>query len=374
MIDWLTRESHIFFNPKLPGAIKDRLKMANLPTLPGHIWLSSSGTTSTSVLTLYALSKEALLAAAEAANYHLEVTEKDIWLNVLPHFHVGGIAILARAHLARQRIVDRNSVPWSAESFHEWCENERVTLTSLVPTQLFDLVEFGVRAPEKLRAIVLGGAATDEILYRRARELGFNCLPSFGMTECCSQVATATLKSLESHEFPALRVLPHIEVKLDDDGQLAIQSPALFTMRLDFYPDHNEPMWRVGDWYITKDRADITQEGDTVSWLKPTGRSDDEIKISGELVNLAELNKLFHRVSGMSEVAILSQKDSRRGHEIVVALPEEAILASAKWIEAFNREVVPVGKIMASYFVEKIPRTELGKVRVAELRETLGLK
>lgn len=373
MIDWQSRDSHVLFNPKLPDALKDRLKIANLPQLAGHIWLGSSGTTATSVVTLYALSKDAFLVAAEAANTHLQVTEKDIWLNVLPYFHVGGVSIWARGFLARQQVVDRNVVPWSAERFHEWCENEKATLTSLVPTQLFDLVELGARAPAKLRAIVLGGAATDEILYRRARELGFNCLPSYGMTECCSQVATASLKSLENQEFPELQVLPHVEVKTDEDGHLAVQSPALFTMRLDCHVDHFEPLWRAGDWYVTKDRAEIREVSEGVTYLNPLGRSGDEIKVSGELINLEELNKLFRRISGMTECSVLAQKDERRGYEIVVALPQEAIIASKKWIENFNREVLPVAKIVACYFVDKIPRTELGKVRTAELRVTLGI-
>ena len=41
-----------------------------------------------------------------------------------------------------------------------------------------------------------GGAVSDE-LYRDARALGWRVLPSYGMTECCSQVATALSDSPE---------------------------------------------------------------------------------------------------------------------------------------------------------------------------------
>ncbi len=299
---------------------------------------------------------------------------KDVWLNNLPLFHVGGISILARASLAGQKVVDRSLAEWSPEQFHQWCENEKVTLTSLVPTQLFDLCELGVRAPDRLRAIIVGGGATDEVLFRRARALGFKCLPSYGMTECCSQVATATLESLSNDDYPEMRALPHVELQIDDDQNLAVQTPALFTMRVDCYADHFEPIWRAGDWYFTKDRAQVYQTAEGVTWLKPLGRIDDEVKISGELVNLNELNILFRRISGLSESCVLAQNNVRRGSDIVVALPSEAFEASKKWIEKFNAEVMPIAKIQSSYFLEKIPRTELGKVRVAELKQQLGLK
>jgi o-succinylbenzoate---CoA ligase len=373
VIDWNSLESHIYVNPKIPQHLRDRLKIVNMPILPAHIWLSSSGTTAEGVLSLYGLRKSALIVAAEGANYHLEATAQDVWLNVLPHFHVGGIAIFARAFMTESKVHDRSHLPWSAESFHSWCENERVTLTSLVPTHLWDLVEFGVRAPQKLRAIVVGGAALDEALYLKARELGFNCLPSYGMTECGSQVATAALSSLAKNEFPDLQVLPHLEVMVDEDGRLGVKSDALFTMKVELRHDRFEPLWRAGDWYFTKDRASVRQVESGTSWIKPLGRSDDEIKISGELVDLTSLNNLFRRVSGMHESVILAQPEARRGHEIVAVLPREAFLAADKWVANFNTQVLPVARVKALYFVDNIPRTELGKVRTGELRIELGL-
>ena len=64
--------------------------------------------------------------------------------------------------------------------------------SSLVPAQVLDLVRAGLRPPPVLRAIVVGGGAISAELYRDARALGWPVLPSYGMTECCSQIATAT--------------------------------------------------------------------------------------------------------------------------------------------------------------------------------------
>src|SRR5207253_1068669 len=88
-----------------------------------------------------------------------------------------------------------------ARTVKKW-KDRKVTLTSLVPTQVFDLVSANLTAPKNLRAAVIGGGALDPSLYLKARELGWALLPSYGLTECASQVATASLDSLGKKEFP----------------------------------------------------------------------------------------------------------------------------------------------------------------------------
>ncbi len=54
---------------------------------------------STGEFKLVALSKAAVLNAAESANRHLESGpgSEDVWLHCLPDYHVGGLGIWARA-------------------------------------------------------------------------------------------------------------------------------------------------------------------------------------------------------------------------------------------------------------------------------------
>ena len=102
-------------------------------------------------------------------------------------------------------------------------------LGALVPTQVFDLVHAGRAAPASVRAIVVGGGALGSDLYTRARELGWPLLPSYGATECASQIATASLASLAADAFPELEILSHAEVRTDAEGRIAVRSPALLT-------------------------------------------------------------------------------------------------------------------------------------------------
>jgi O-succinylbenzoic acid--CoA ligase len=72
-------------------------------------------------------------------------------------------------------------------------ETGHVTLASFVPTMLRRLLEVRQgRLPLTVRAILLGGAAAPQDLLARALAAGWPIASTYGLTEACSQVATAT--------------------------------------------------------------------------------------------------------------------------------------------------------------------------------------
>ncbi|HEU4888396.1 MAG TPA: AMP-binding protein, partial [Thermoanaerobaculia bacterium] len=214
VIDWTSGASHVLLNPRMPADEQARLR-SFVTDLPGHLWLATSGTTG--ALKLAALSKEAMLASAAAVNRHLEASASDVWGSVLPSFHVGGLGIFARAFLSGGRVVRRS---WDAQTF---AADREMTLASLVPAQVSDLVRLRLPSPANLRAVVVGGGALLDAHYCDARALGWPLLSSYGMTETCSQVATATLAS------PELMLLDHLEARTEPDGCLAFRGASLFT-------------------------------------------------------------------------------------------------------------------------------------------------
>ena len=325
-IDWEADESHLLLNPRMPAEDRERLESFAIG-LPGHVWLSTSGTTG--ALKLTALSKRALLASAAAVNRHLKSDANDVWLCVLPTFHVGGLGIHARAFLSGARVVTGG---WDG-----------VTLASLVPAQVSDLVRDSVVPPRSLRAVVVGGGALAEDLDRRGRELGWPLLPSYGMTECCSQVATATLESRE------LVLLDHIEARIESDGRLALRSEALLT---GYGTEGGFVDPKVDGWLITEDIAAL--EGRV---LRVEGRRGDFVKIGGESVDLSRLDRILAGLG--ADAAVFAVPDARLGHVIGLAVAsgdEDAIAAS------FNERVFPFERIRRIVRVETIPRTPLGKI------------
>jgi len=331
-IDWLSDESHVLLNPRMPAEERAQLE-SYVVDLPGHIWLATSGTTG--ALKLTALSKCAMLASAAAVNRHLQSTANDVWLGVLPTFHVGGLGIYARAFLSGARIVG------------EW--NDDVTLASLVPAQVSDLVRANAKPPRSLRAIVVGGGALSEDLYRAGTALGWPLLPSYGMTETCSQVATALPES------PELRLLDHAEARVDVEGRLAFRGASLLTG----YATANgfiDP--KVDGWFLTEDLGSV--EGRV---LHVHGRRGDFVKIGGESVDLARLDAIVASVAGV-HAAIAAVPDVRLGHVIHLYIDEAATEAVAS---EFNARVHPFERARAIHRVTEIPRSSLGKLLRKEL-------
>src|SRR5438045_3187840 len=85
-----------------------------VPPMRAHLFVVTSGSTGT--FKIVALSKQAVLASAIAVNERLVATNRDIWCRVLPLFHVGGLGILARAHVSGARVIERE---WDPQSFAE---------------------------------------------------------------------------------------------------------------------------------------------------------------------------------------------------------------------------------------------------------------
>ena len=337
MIDWQSDESHVFLNPRMPE--RERALLASYVTpLRRHIWLATSGTTG--ALKMTALSKDAMLASAAAVNRRLQSTASDVWCCVLPTFHVGGLGIHARAHLSGARVV---TMRWNASEF---AGASALTLASLVPAQVSDLVSGGWKAPGALRAIVVGGGALASSLYDAARGLGWPVLPSYGMTETCSQVATA----LPGHA--ALVMLDHAEAASTDDGRLRIRAASLLT-GYGTADGFVEP--REEGWCVTNDLGEVFGRE-----LRVSGRIGELVKIGGESVALARLDAVAERVAG-SRAAVVAVPDERLGHVIWLAV-EGGVDAGAIG-RAFNAEVLPFERARRVVEVERLPRTELGKLQ-----------
>ena len=409
-LDWHSPENHFFVNPRLPEADSRRLfsavqsavsvdsQLIGRPINPasylrsgsdqfnfqGHIFLLSSGTTATSWIDLKwtALSKNAFLTSAASVNQHLDLQSSDIWLNPLPSFHVGGLSIWARSFLSRSLVIQLDH--WNIQDFVRTIDEHRVTITALVPAQIYDLITEGYRSPESLRIVIVGAGALSPALEMKARELGWPLVPTYGMTEACSQIATGTLGSND------LKILPHLEVQVDADQRLSFRGDSVLSAYI-YLPKPSvdaaliapgngevgclasvaaeggslsivEDPKSVDGWFRSQDR--VMLEGRT---LKILGRTGDFIKIGGESVELGRLNQIFDEVrvalGVRADVALLPVPDVRLGS--VIHLISDATLSDSQAtsvMDQFNARVLAFEKIRRWRATDQIPRTSLGKL------------
>lgn len=378
-------KSHLLLNPKLPA--KDRQVFeALLPQLEkfrDHFWILSSGSSKAAneSAKLIGLSKAALRASAESVNRFLHVNSSDVWGQVLPDFHVGGLSIWARAELSKTVVIDLRSEIGSfaedAAGFVERLNDSKVSLLSLVPTQVFDLVSQKRRAPNYLRAVVVGGAALSPQLRNDARALGWPLLPSFGMTEACSQIATASLESLGNDSYPRLRVLDHMQVDLTGQSELVLRGPSLLT---GFFVVRNgaatfhDP--KIDGGLVTSDRVQLITEKDGKS-LIPAGRASEFVKIQGEGVDILQVRERFFSALTENDVlqhsALLDVPDDRVGAKLVLVVEKESLRSVLESrINVWNAKAFPPERILVMKLVPELPRTDLGKIAWGQLREQMA--
>jgi o-succinylbenzoate---CoA ligase len=357
VIDFESRESHLLLNPRLPEEDRRALERlyAGVQSLEAHVWIATSG--STGGWKLVALSKAAILASAAAVNRHLGVQRGDGWCCVLPTFHVGGLGIHARALLSGGSVV---SLAWDPAAFARVCDG--VAFSALVPAQVVDLVRAGLRAPASLRAIVVGGGATSEELYRQARALGWPVLPSYGMTECCSQIATA------QGDSPELVLLDHVEARQEADGRLAFASTSLLTGYALFDPEPRFVDPKMDGWFVSDDLGAIKGR-----FLQVEGRVSEVIKIGGELVDLRRLDRVLEGVLAAFpgvDGAVVAGPDPRLGNIIYVVLTDAGAVEAVR--QGFNARVLPFERARKVLIVKEIPRSPLRKLLRARLASLLS--
>ncbi len=336
--------------------------------LPGHVWLATSGSR---VKKWVGLSKKGLLVSAEAVNKHLQSTVSDKWVQTLPDFHVGGLGVWVRSYLSGASVVNFRRVnqdKWHASSFYKFVQATKGTLTSFVPTQLYDLVQLRLKSPPSLRAVIIGGGALSLDLYHQAVELGWPILPSYGLTECSSQVATAELGSWEIGRFPSLKILSHVQVKLQEEGRISLQSPSLLSVYV--MGDEQEEI-QLNDpkregWFISEDKGKMVGE-----FLEVLGRFDQMIKIGGENVNIAHLENLLQeirlRLKISQEMTLVAYPDDRLGFAIHLAVAAPIPKHLQFIVEQFQSRVLPFEKIRHIHHVPFIPKSALSKVLQKEL-------
>lgn len=360
-VDWHSSEPVVLLNPKLQSTEAGLLlSLAQEYFLPNHIWIASSGTSQSAndSVKLIALSKSALISSAESVNKHLEVEKADIWAQVLPSYHVGGLGIELRAFLNNISVVDGLcKMKWDPYHFQHICELKKVTLSSLVPTQVFDLVQNNLQAPKSIRAILVGGGKFSQELFYRAQTLGWPVLPSFGMTEAGSQIATAKIGQFE------MQVLPHLQAVQDSEGLLKIRGSSLLTgyaQVINGKKHFIDPKDRSG-WFTTQDRVELSG-----SILRPEGRISDYIKILGEGVNLNRLQNILEAVVHSMDCVLVATSDARKENKLYLVTDNKNISQSV--IDSYNRQVLPYERAEKIIFIEQIPRTDLGKIKISDLQ------
>jgi o-succinylbenzoate---CoA ligase len=361
-LNWYNSQNILFMSPFWPAEVQKYFRQRfedwifKNPGQQNLIFIATSGTTSKDLtrVKFAVLRKEAIFNSARSVGQAFNFSSSDRVALTLPIYHVGGLSQIARAHIWNQSLIENKS-KWLAKDFWTFLKSEKITHTSLVPTQLYDLVSGDFEAPSHFRLSLIGGGTMGSQLFKRAADLGWNPVLTYGSTETASMVAFKD----ESLYKP----LPHAELRVSEDGFLEINSTSLMSG----YWDGSEIYNIVQDgWYKSDDLAVQRENG-----FEILGRSSDYAKVNGEGVYLSRLQSVLQDclldIDLPSEATLNFMPSARRGHEVHLFTTFNPIEAEIL-VKMFNEKVLPFERIHECHYVNEIPRTELGKVKNQELR------
>jgi O-succinylbenzoic acid--CoA ligase len=289
----------------------------NVPvTAPEGTALCIATSGSTGVPLFVPLSYGNLSASVAASRVRLGNGSDDRWLATLPLHHIGGISVVLRSLEAGGAIVLSPFGPRTASVI----DQAAPTIASVVPTMAHRLLEQSPDSVASIGIILTGGARLTQRLSLMAAERGAALLPTYGMTETASQIATAVPGSTETGGDMIGPVLEGFSVSIrtpegaaepGEAGVIEVDGPAVFTGYLDAPP-------RSGA-HRTSDLGFLDAGGS----LGVIGRIDDVVMTGGENVSLSLVARTIEELAGVREVAVVGVADREWGTAICALIEFE---------------------------------------------------
>jgi o-succinylbenzoate---CoA ligase len=380
------------------------------------------------------LLRRQMISAANSSKVIFEMLPDELWLHCLPLHHIGGVGIILRSVLYGSGMYltpgfDVHSVAKLISG------NTKIKAASLVPTMLKRLLDLPDFTPHTgFRAALIGGGPSSPELQSRVTGK-IPAVFSYGMTETCAQIASTSLErgspnstSLQSYnatpgihpvidtnshsfelfagstgdpesaETPASqsklsgstkqtvqelktvsslagKLFPPNKIKIigpsgenlpiGQSGIICLMGPQVF----EGYLHSTESCFTHDGWFVTGDHGFLDEQG----FLFLESRRDDRIVTGGENVDPAEVESALMQLPEIREAAVIGLPDDHWG-QIVTAIivPEPDVNCSLDVVRNRLRTKLATYKIPRQIkIVSELPRTELGKIKKALLRDLL---
>lgn len=312
--------------------------------------------------------------------------ESHRFLQGVPLFHLAGLG----SFLQQLQVGSTHFLlpPTDMAEIADVIENDRITMTTLVPTQIRRLVRHAQEHGQdlrSLRALVYGGAPIDAALLAEVLSLWTDLELSqrYGMTELGPVATILTPTDHRRPEKPALlrsagRPARHVEVRVVEPGgnpvdtgeigEVTVRSGGM--MRGYFKQPAATAQTIKNGWLFTGDLGFLDHEG----YLFVVDRAKDMIVSGGENVYSAEVEDALSTHPDVAASAIVGAPDDEWGervHAVIVARPGRSI--TIENVRTHCQLTIASYKAPRTFeLVDELPLSAAGKVLKQLLRQSIG--
>ena len=287
--------------------------------------LFTSGTTSESKIV--ALSHKNVCANLVALKDRLKTNSEDVFLSVLPIHHVFECTVgFLLALYSGAETVFSDSVRHIMENLKE----HKVTFMACVPgiyEKIFKMLKKRIEKSEnkesalemlggKIRLLISGAAPLDKSIEEGYRELGFNLVQGYGLTETSPVVA---IGGPDIHRIGSVGTkLPNLEIEILEPnesgvGELAAKGPSIM---MGYFGNEEATVEVLNDgWFKTGDLAKIDDDG----YVYICGRKKNVIVLkNGKNIYPEEMEVLINKIDGVEESMIFGSQKSEKENDIKI--------------------------------------------------------
>jgi fatty-acyl-CoA synthase len=317
--------------------------------------------------------------AVNSAHMH-DLTSADRVLTTLPLFHVGGLNIQTTPALHAGASVTLHA-RFEPQAALEAIERERITLAVLVPAQLeamMALPRWQSADLSSLRMISTGSTIVSDAFVRKVSARGVPVIQVYGSTETCPIAAYVraadALRKAGSAGAPAL----HCELKVvgedggelpaGSDGEILVRGPNVATGYWNA-PGESARTFRDG-WYHSGDLGHFDGDGH----LTVVARKKDMIISGGENIYPAEVESVLLECPAIEEACVVGRPEARWGETVVAAvvLKPGCRMTETEALALFDGRIARYKHPREVRFLERLPRSALGKVQKEALRAAIS--
>ncbi|NRB37664.1 MAG: AMP-binding protein [Pseudomonadales bacterium] len=319
------------------------------------------------------LTQASLLAAVESAAYGRPVLEDDHYLYPFPLFHVSAHNILLQ-HRFGACVVLLSA--FDAQLVIQCCRELTIDTMSLAPTMiamLLDHPNFNFSDLSQVRTIGYGASAIPAALLQRLlKNSNVGLCQGYGMTELSGSIAFLTpadhqqaLKNQPQRLKSVGKVVPGVQVKIGDDGEIQVKAPQAM---LGYWPqeDDNNNGFAEG-WFCTGDIGYFDDDG----YLYVVDRKKDMIITGGENVASQEVEDVLTLHGDIQQAAVVACADKHWGEAVTAFIQlNTGVSANADEIKLFCRDFLAAYKVPKTiYFLAHLPLNASGKINKPALRQ-----
>lgn len=318
-----------------------------------------------------------IVAASLQVIVPMEIRASDVYLNLMPLFHVMGLELaMAVVHAGGRNVIMSKFDPAEAAA---WIEREEVTIIPTVPPMLASILDQAEKSVRNLKTLrVIAGIFDHPDTIQRCQQMtGARYWSGFGQTE---NMGYLTLCPYDDRPGSSGIAGPMVRVQVFDDydrqvpvghsGEIVAKGPVIFR---EYWNLKEETLYALREgWLHTGDVGRLDEKG--FLWYVQRKAEKALIKPGGENVYPVEVEKVLLAHDGVLEACVFGVPDKEWGEAVmaVCVLKAGSGLKPQELIDFVGGRIARYKKPKHITFVEALPRTEEGAVDRERVKDELS--